>query len=161
MKNLSYLFSILVIVLVMASSGCKDDDDDGLPAADQVGNTFQGTWNATSVSFGSPSQDRTAEYSDFSLTITYVAGTSGGTVSIAGGPNGLRPFAATDTWEYASPITDPATSAFSVTRASDGLTMSVSNLTANTMSLSFTLASGGSTSRQEAVVGTWNFDFTR
>lgn len=161
MKKLSYLFSLLVLVFVMASSGCDPDDGDGVPAADQVGATFSGNWNASNVTFGSPSQDRTADYSDFIMTVTYVAGTNGGTVSIAGGPNDLRPFAPTDIWSYVGDITDPATSAFSVTRDSDQLTLSVSNLTATTMSLNFTLAPGGSTSRQEAVEGTWNFDFTR
>ena len=161
MNKLSYLLSTLVLVFVLAISGCDGDDGPGVPAADQVGLTFSGTWSASSVTFGSPSQDRTSDYSGFSMTVTYVAGTNGGSLSISGGPDGLRPFAPTDTWSYSGEITDPATTAFSITRQSDGLNISVSNLTANTMSLSFLLADGGSTSRQEAVVGTWNFDFTR
>ena len=161
MNKLSYLLSALVLVFVLVISGCDGDDDPGVPAADQVGLTFSGTWNASSVTFGSPSQDRSGDYDDFSLTITYVDGTNGGTVSISGGPDGFRPFATSDTWAYAGEITDPATTAFSVTRASDGLSIAVSNLTANSMSLSFLLAEDGSTSRQEAVAGTWNFDFTR
>ncbi len=156
MKKINYFLSIAVLAFLFTSVGC-DSGDDGVPAVDQVGNTFQGTWSATSVFFGSPAQDRTTDYSGFTLTATYTVGQNGGTMSISGGPTGLRPFASTDNWSFVGEITDPNTSQFNITRTSDNLGITVSNFSTTGMTLTFQLADGGSTSRTEAVVGTWTF----
>ncbi|QSE99094.1 hypothetical protein [Fulvivirga lutea] len=166
MKKLSYLLSAAVLSLLLFSVGCDSGGDDGAPAVDQVGNTFSGTWavDATQtgqVTFGSPSQDRTDDYSDFALTITYTAGSEGGTASIVGGPSGVRPFLGTDSWTFTPVPTDASTTQFTVTRASDGLQITVTNFSATGMTLSFSLADGGSTSRTEAVVGSWTFNLVK
>lgn len=161
MKKINYFLSFAVLAFLFASAGCDGGDDGGAPAPDVVGGNFTGTWTAQSVSFGSPAEDRSADYSDFSLTVTYTAGENGGGMSISGGPADLRPFAQSDTWTYAGTIDNANVTSFSVTRASDGLTINVSDFSANTATLTFTLGPGGSVSRTEAVEGSWTFVMTK
>lgn len=162
MKSLNYLLSAAVLVFLLANASCKSDDDPGVPAADQVGAKFTATWNATSVTFGSPVQDRTSDYGDFKLTIGYTAGTNAGTYSITGGPqgSGIVPFAGDGTWNFQNEITDVSTS-FNIVR-NDGLVITVSSLTDTNLQLSFVFDDGvHSSSRTEAVDGTWTFDFSK
>lgn len=164
MKKLSYLFSAAVLALLLVSVGCDSGGGDETPAVDQVGANFTGTWGvnaavANSVTFGT--EDRTDEYSNFKLAVTYTAGENGGTASITGGPSGLRPFLGTDNWTFSPIPTDGATTNFSVVRDSDGMSITVSNFSATGLTLSFTLASGGSVSRTEAVEGNWNFNLVK
>ncbi|MEQ8244370.1 hypothetical protein [Fulvivirga sp.] len=163
MKSLNYLLSAAVLVFLLANASCKSDDDPGVPAADQVGAKFTSTWNASSVTFGSPSQDRSADYSDFQLTIGYTAGTNAGTYSITGGPqgSGIVPFAGNGTWSFQNEITDANPSSFNIVR-NDGLVITVSSLTDTSLQLSFVFDDGThSSSRTEAVDGTWTFDFSK
>ncbi len=158
MKKLNYLLSAAVLVFLLVNAGCDGSDDPGVPAADQVGTKFTGTWNATAVSFDT--QDRTADYSDFDLTIGYTAGSNGGTYSIAGGPVGVRPFAASGTWTFQGEITDPNAS-FNILR-NDGLVVTVSSLNDTNLQLSFVFDdANNASSRTEAVDGTWNFTFSK
>ena len=164
MKKLSYLFTAAVLSLLLVSVGCDSGGGEGTSAVDQVGNNFTGTWGvdatvANSVTFGS--EDRTDDYSAFTLTVNYTAGQDGGTASISGGPTGLRPFLATDNWTFSPVPTDGATTNFNIVRTSDSANITVSNFSATGLTLSFTLASGGSVSKTEAVEGSWNFNLVK
>ncbi len=161
MKSLNYLLSAVVLVFLLANASCKSDDDPGVPAADQLGTKFTSAWNATSVDFDG--QDRSADYADFQLTIGYTAGTNAGTYRITGGPqgSGIVPFAGQGTWSFQSEITDPNPSSFNIVR-NDDLVITISSLTDTNLQLSFVFDDGThSSSRTEAVDGTWTFDFTK
>lgn len=161
MKKINYFLSLAVLAFLFASVGCDGGDDDGAPAPDVVGANFTGTWSAQSVSFGSPAEPRTDDYSDFTLTVTYTAGENGGGMSITGGPDGLRPFDINDTWSYAGTIDNANVTSFSITRDSDELTINVSDFSATTATLTFNLGANGSVSRTEAVEGSWTFVMTK
>ncbi|HNP20295.1 MAG TPA: hypothetical protein PKL31_17775 [Fulvivirga sp.] len=167
MKKLNYLLSLAVLVIILASAGCGGSSDPGIPADDQVGAKLTSVWKIdgntpNSVTFGSPSQDRTSDYSDFTLTITYDPTNNIGTYLIANGPSdGTRPFPSSmDTWSFSSDIVDPAMTIFPITRDIDDLSMNV-ELSESSLQLSFYLPEGGTTSRTEAVVGEWFFSFVR
>ena len=49
MKKISYLLSLLLMVTIIAFTGCgDDDDDDATSAGDETLATLAGTWNVTS-----------------------------------------------------------------------------------------------------------------
>jgi hypothetical protein len=159
MKKLNYILSAAVLVFLLANAGCKGDDDPGVPASDTVGAKFAGAYTPTNVTF--ESDDRSADYTDFTLTINFTAGALGGSYSISGGPVELRPFPESGTWEYAGTIADPAAATFVVLR-NDGVEMTVSGLTGTGFNLDFNLppgSAGTSTSKLDAVEGDWSFTF--
>ena len=160
MKKLAYLLSIGVLVSLLATVGCKKDDDVAISPEDQVGAKLTGTWvingSANSVTFGSPTEDRTTDYSDFTLTITYDVDSDGGTYGISGGPVGARPFPVSGTWLYQNDITD-VNGSFVIVR-DDGVATTISSLTDTALVFSFLFDSSSNTgSRQAAVDGQWNF----
>jgi hypothetical protein len=161
MKKLNYILSAAVLVFMLAIISCGGSDDPGVPADDQIGAKLTSTWNATSVIFGT-NQDRTTDYSGFKLTLGYNAETNAGTYSITGGPSdGTRPFATSGTWTFQGTISDPAVPSFNIVR-DDTLLITVSELTATTLQLTFVFDGGThSTSKTEAVDGTWVFDFSK
>lgn len=160
MKKLSYLLSGFVLVALFVASGCGDDDS-GTPPADVVGLELAGTWTidaaqTNQVTFET-TEDRTDDYANFTLVLTYTVGQSSGNYTISGGPVGDRPFTATSgTWSFTNDVTDPNAS-FNITR-NDGVVMSVSTLSATDLDFTFTFASGSNSgSRTSAVDGRWSF----
>ncbi|MEQ8577045.1 MAG: hypothetical protein RIB63_23455, partial [Fulvivirga sp.] len=75
--------------------------------------------------------------------------------------SGIVPFAGNGTWSFQNEITDANPSSFNIIR-NDGLVITVSSLTDTSLQLSFVFDDGThSSSRTEAVDGTWTFDFSK
>ena len=163
MKKLNYLLTLAVLGVLFMSVGCDGDDGDDKPAVDVVGEDFQSTWTATSVQYGSPAEERTSDYSDFTLTIVY-SGEGAGTYSTSGGPkgSGIVPFANSGTWSFTNPDDVTTGGSFNITRG-DGLVMTVNTLNETTLSLTFEGYDDDvhESSRVDAVDGTWSFTFVR
>lgn len=161
MSKVKYFLSAAVLVSFFAIVGCGGDDPEGIAPKDAIGQRLAGTWEvgtSSTVTFGSPSEDRTSVYSDFTLTFTYDAATSSGTYTATGGETGASPWPASGTWSFTdvAAITN-ANSAFSITR--NNLEITVSSLTDTNLSMNFTfndaIHDGG---RTQAVNGTWQFN---
>lgn len=159
MKKLSYLLSAGVLVAMLAVVGCKKDDGGSITPEDAAGANFAGTWavgSSGSVMFDT--DDRTTEYSNFTLTVNYSAGQGSGTYSATGGQSGASPWPASGTWSFNSDT--PGAESFAVTR-DDGLVVNVA-LTATDMTMTFTFDdSVNQGSRVEAVNGSWTFNLVK
>ena len=164
MKKLSYLLSGFVLVALLVASGCGDDDPGGQPAGDVVGQRLDATWTIDATQGNQvvfASEDRTTDYSTFTLDLSYTVGQNRGSYTINGGPVGDRPFASTSgTWEFTNEITDPNATSFQITR-SDGVTIQVTTLTDSALSFTFSYDNNNSGSRTNNLVGQWTFNMVQ
>ncbi|MBL6445976.1 hypothetical protein JMN32_06630 [Fulvivirga sp. 29W222] len=150
MKNLTYLFSAVILLVVLTTIGCKKDDDPGLSEEEQQLEALAGTWVATTVNDGV--QDR-QDYDGFTLTINKEL-----TYSTAGGPN-LLPMPEAGSFVFGTNVKsniviDPTDANIPATYsiAADGATLT----------LSFTYSgSGFANTRTNSVNGSWTFTFAK
>ncbi|MDH5399917.1 MAG: hypothetical protein OEX02_17320 [Cyclobacteriaceae bacterium] len=151
MKKTTQTTSTLAIILLVASlflmNGCKKPVDDAPSPEEQQVTRLSKTWNVESVTFGG-SEDRTADWSGFSLTVT-----ANKTYSTSGAFS-PGPWPTSGTWDFAQD--GDAVNINKVVR-DDGLEVSISvSETALTMTFTFddTIHNGG---RAEAVSGEYVF----
>lgn len=157
---------ILVLLLVgcvfslVTLTSCGDDDGPQIDPVDALTEDLTFTWNPTSVSF--EGEDRTDQYTGFSLTISEGSQNGGNysTTEVA-----VRdPWPNSGSWEFQNPdnITVNTTS-FNIVR-NDGLVISVTlSNEGNNMSMVLNnydedTHEGAKTA---AVNGSWTFEFTR
>ncbi|MDX1629874.1 MAG: hypothetical protein R3345_14300 [Fulvivirga sp.] len=162
MKKLTYLLSAGFLVVLLAAVGCGNDDGGNLSPQDAAGVNFEDTWVVgTSGSVFFESEDRTADYSNFTLTTVYTAGQGEGTYTTTGGPTGASPWPSSGVWSFNS--NEPDANAFQVTR-DDGLVIDVV-ITGDTMTLNFLFNDASHKTDQEgrieAVDGNWTFTLSR
>ena len=159
MKKLSYLLSAGILVAMLAIVGCSKDDGGGITPEDAAGANFAGTWavgSSGSVTFDT--DDRTSEYTNFTLTVNYSAGQGSGTYTATGGQSGASPWPTSGTWSFNSDT--PGAQSFAVTR-DDGLVVNV-GVTATNLDLNFTFDDGANQgSRVENVNGSWTFNLVK
>lgn len=166
MKKLTYLLSAGVLVAIFAISGCKDNGGNEQSAVDVAGGNFSGTWavdgSANSVTFDN--QDRTANYDDFALSVTYNTGQGSGLYTATGTiiGSGSSPWPGSGSWEFET--AEPGAKSFNIVRdpgSGQELTITVS-LTDTDMTLNFNFDdSVNKGSRTEAVTGPWVFNLVK
>lgn len=151
MKNLTYLFSAAILLVVLTTFGCGEDDPDLTEEEVQL-NALTGTWVATKV--GDGVIDDRQDYKDFTLTINKEM-----TYSTAGGPDLL-------------PMPEAGAFAFNPNNVKGSIIIAPSdaNITAtyalnadsNVLTLSFTYEGAGfENTRTNSVNGTWTFTFSK
>ena len=150
MKKLTYLFSAVILLVVLTTIGCKKDDGGSLSEEEQQLEVLAGTWVATVVNDGV--QDRT-DYSGFTLTLNKEM-----TYSTAGGPD-LLPMPEAGAYIFGTNVKsqlilepNDANMVVGYTVSSDG----------KTLTLTFTYQGDGFTNtRTNSVNGDWTFTFTK
>lgn len=160
MKKINYLFTSILLLSILAISGCKKDNDPGISAEAILLGKFAQTWSLNSMTFDG-GFEYNADFNSLTLTITSAKGYTTSNSPIYG------PFSqgnSSGSWQFVGEITDPNSSAFQVERSSDGLIMNV-QLTDTNMTLNFNFidddGDGVHDGRSEAVSGDWVFQFTR
>lgn len=155
MKKLSYLLSAGVLVALFAIVGCGDDNGGGLSAVDAAGVNFEGTWivgSTGSVTFDT--QDRSSDYGNFTLNVTYNTGQGSGSYTATGGPTGSSPWPTSGNWSFQSD--SPGANSFVIVRE-DNLNVNVT-ITETNMTLTFNYDDSiNAGSRTQAVNGEWEF----
>lgn len=162
MKKVNYLLSLLAAGTLLVVIGCSSSDsNDEEPAIDLVGKKFAGTWTVddsqnNQVDF--QGDDRTSEYGDFELTVSYDATDDSGSITTSGANSQeeFRPFDTSDTWSFKGDINSANVTSFSITR-SDEVDILVTDFSDDTVTLSFNLEEGDNTSRTENIYGNWTF----
>lgn len=154
MKKLNYLLSVAVLFALLVTVGCSKDDGPGVSAEDQVKERLSKTWLISSATLASQT---VTDLTGLTLTITdQLSYTSNGNTA-ARQPN---PWPTSGTWVFKTAITDASTGSFVITR-DDGLDINVT-LTDTTLSLGLVFDDSihNGSSREEAVDGSWVFEFT-
>lgn len=153
MKKLSNLLAALVFVSLVIFISCSSDSTDPAdPLADQAA-LLNGAWNVSDVGYisgGLPD----VPWTGFTLTISNATST-GGSYATSNVPDGFSDvWPSSGTWTF---DTDASSTGRVITR-SDGVSISISNLTDNSATLSFDIATAG---RISGIDGDWDFDFTQ
>lgn len=152
MKHLARILSLALVVMARLSyMGCGKDDD-AKSETDQQIDKLNGTWKASSVSFGGT--DFTSDYSNFTITLSATAGAKSVGYATAGRPSGkLGPWQSTGLLQFG------ATPSTKLTR-DDGTEVTYA-ATGTTLDMSFTYTGEGYTGRTEKISGDWVFRFTK
>lgn len=160
MKKLNYLLSAIVLSGVLFTVGCGGDDAPGITPEQAVLNKLAKTWTISSVSFENSTSTYADDFAGFTMTLTDAKG-----YTTTNSPD-FGPFSqnsSSGSWDFVTPPTDPTVSSFKVTRAADGLEITIA-ISDTTMSLTFNFTDddgdGVHDGREEAVTGAWVFDFT-
>lgn len=151
MKNLTYLFSAAILLVVLTTIGCKKDDDPSLTEEEIQLNALAGTWVATKV--GDGVIDDRQDYKDFTLTINKEM-----TYSTSGGPD-LLPMPEAAAFVFGTNV--KSSIIIEPTGANIPATYSL-NADSNVLTVSFTYEGAGfDNTRTNSVNGTWTFTFSK
>ena len=147
LKQLSTLATILLLATLPITQSCKDPGQGTPTAEEQQIEKLTKTWTVESVTFGG-SEDRTTDWSGFTLTVT---GNQGYSTTNAFSPG---PWPASGTWSFA---TTGGTADINKVLRDDGLEIAITvSATSLTMTFTYddTTHQGG---RTEAVNGEYVF----
>lgn len=155
MKNFRILFPFAIILCLVFMASCKKDDDGGGEQTQEQIETARlvKTWEYENVTLegAQPGED----YTGFTLTITANEDATNKSYSTT---NGQSAWPASGTWDFVDG-TD-----FNTIRRSDGIEMTITELTATNLTLSFTITEddvakfGQRTQEAQGVVGEYVFE---
>jgi hypothetical protein len=157
MKQLARILSLLILVAAATFfTACdKGDDEETDETAAQIAKLV-GTWGATSVTLDGVNDPHTADYADFTITISE---SSNNTLSysISGRPaGGLSPWPASGTFTFGNPVT-------SLLNRSDNVpvTYSVSGTALTLSILDYSGEGYAVPGRVASISGDWVFTLTK
>jgi hypothetical protein len=168
MKKLNYLLSGIVLMVVLVTVGCGDDEPK-LSAEEQLFDKITGTWTAGTVTFGT-GDDRTTDYAGFTIAFngSKDAGYSFSTSLPAAVSSDRGPFniESSGSWTFTNEISDASPSSVGITRTNDQLSMTLFIDSDSSARLEFNFIDEDGdgihgNGRDEAISGNWVFTLTK
>ena len=159
MKKIAYLLSVGALFSLLTFFGCGDDNGGDVDPVQEQINRLSGTWNATSVLYNPPTEDRTPAYTNFSLTFngsakTYSANNPDNT------PGPFDEFSSGD-WDFGVSNGEPDLRNILLNPSAVGpLSIEILDLTDTELEITF-IYNQGQGGRVKAVDGTWVMTFEK
>ena len=147
MKNINRIIVIILVTGIGSIVGCKKKSDPTpVDPKQEIINNLTNTWSVSGVTMDG--QDVSADWTDFALTIDLE-----------------QNYAATDLsaesvliWPVIGSYTFPNTDNSNVVLRNDGVQITISNLTVNSVQLSFQISGRNNGGRTEGLLGNWLFE---
>ena len=152
MKNVKYIFSLVILVSFLGFISCGDDDSPEPTLEEQRLENIAGTWSTGSVTLNNNAAP--GDWSNFSITFTQQKG-----ASVTGDPKSEVDIFAISTYDFGG-----GTSASNFDVIFNGMPAEVAsiNINANSMTMSFTLSEGDKLGAKVlSVEGDWVFNLTK
>ncbi|MEQ9405880.1 MAG: hypothetical protein RIM99_19970 [Cyclobacteriaceae bacterium] len=154
MKKLSNLLAALVFVSLVIFISCTSDSTEVPDPLQEQADLLNGSWTVSNVGYinnGLPDVSWTETGSVFTLTISN-ATVNGGNYATSNVPAGFEAvWPSSGSWDWAN-------TSGSIIDRSDNVQISITNLTASSVTLSFDIANGRTVS---GINGDWDFTFSK
>lgn len=152
MKVLRLLSLISITAILLTYAGCKGKGSDPEPIADVQFDKLKKTWKINTVSLDGT--DKTADYTNFQLTISGTKGTPPFDYATSGRPS-LSPWKSSGKWDFG---TATETQMIRDKDTADQLAITYA-VTESTLTISFNFTGSGYNARTGVVSGDWVYTF--